>query len=46
MNQSKAALEAVKIEIITAGKEMNDVKNQLDKTYQNVGEMDRIEFLR
>lgn len=43
--ESKAALEAVKTEIITTGKEVNDVKNWLDKTYQKVGEMERLETL-
>lgn len=40
----KPVLEAVKIEVITAGKEINDVKNQLNKN-KNGGEMDRIEIM-
>lgn len=36
----KAVLEAVKIEVISAGKEINDVKNQLNKN-ENGGEMSR-----
>lgn len=42
----KAASEAVKIKIITAGKKINYVKNQFDQTYQNVGEMDRTRIMR
>lgn len=41
----KAALEAIKIERITAEKLINDVKNQLDKTLQNVGEVNRIDIM-
>lgn len=44
--EHKAALEAIKSKIITAEKQINDVENSVDKTYQNLGGMDRLKIMR